>query len=217
MQACICGRDCDITWDVVSQCWEDGSTTCVCFQLSSNLFVTATATMIVTDQIPTVPDVTTSAQCVSRSYCGEIIHCQLCWICSCGNETISYFYEWTQQTHSLHLCRSMAHTGTLLLCFMVRVLFISEPISEPLFWTYFSKYSAGKHYMDASFCQCVLLSWNHQCCIKPQCSESNRRAYSWCHSSFQCLKHLFNNCFTIWSSLYQMNLMLYNVCRKTEL
>lgn len=52
----------------------------VCFQLSSNLFViaVATATMIVTDQVPAAPGVTTSAQNVSRSYCGEIIHSQFC-------------------------------------------------------------------------------------------------------------------------------------------
>lgn len=67
----------------------------------------------------------------------------------------------------------------------------------------------------ASFCQSVLLSWNHQRCIKTWSSESNRRGYSWCHSSFQCLKQMFNNCFAIWSSC-QMNLMLYFVCHKIE-
>lgn len=111
--------------------------------------------MIATDQVPTVSDVTTSAQSVSRSYCGEIIHCQFCWICSCGNETISYFYEWTQQIYSLHLCRSMGHTGTLLLCFMVGVLITSEQY----FWTYFGKYSAGKHNMECKLlpvCLCFL-------------------------------------------------------------
>lgn len=69
---------------------------------------------------------------------------------------------------------------------------------------------------NASFCQPVSLSWNHQCCIKTQCSESNRRAHRWYHSNFQCLKQLFNNCFAVWS-LYQMNVMLYNVCHKIEL
>lgn len=174
VQAYMCGRDCNITWDVVSQSWEDGSTICVCFRLSSNLFViaVAAATMIVTDQVPTVPDVTTSAQSVFRSYCGEIIHCQFCWICSCENETNSYFYEWTQHIHSLHLCRSMGHTGPLLFCFMVGVLITSEQY----FWTYFGKYSAGKHYMECKLLPVCLAFLKSPVFHKnTQSSESNRR------------------------------------------
>lgn len=167
--------------------------------------------MIVTDQVPTVPDVTTSAQSVSTSYCGGITHCQFCWICSFGSETISCFYEWAQHIHSLHLCRSTGHTGTLLLCFVVGVLITSDSI----FRSTLVIILLANITWHASFCQSVLLSWNHQCCIKTQSSESNRRGYSWYHSSFQCLKQMFNNCFAIWSS-YQMNLMLYIVCHKME-
>lgn len=110
--------------------------------------------MIVTDQVPTVPDVTTSAQSVSRSYCGEITHCQFAEFVALGVKLSAIFMS-ELSIYTASICAGVWDTQELC-CFALWwecSLLVNSIFGPTLVIILLANIT-----WHASFCQSVLLS-----------------------------------------------------------